>query len=303
MKRDTHLTIGSRLYLLIDANQYPGVWRILQYRFRRLPWLSLFEDTSDEEIVRAGPILIQVETNQTKTLAWFIEHTQEIYGLSWILSPLSLVDLRGHLSSLMQVEAADGSECAMRFFDTRILPVWYDILNFEQKLHAFGPVVTWSFLNRDGMECTLKGKANPTAPSPKNIQLTRAQENALLEATLPDVVIQQLEQSGDAELATMPLYQRYDFITNQINKARTQYRIHSLPEIILFCTLALSIGENFDQLQSVSEILQNFAKENSETKTLGSIQPNEISAHQNVPISLLVSQADSVTPSDTTPRT
>jgi hypothetical protein len=303
MKRDTDTPIISRLYLLIDADQYPGVWRILQYRFRRLPWLSLFEDTSDEEIVRAGPIVIQVETNQTKTLAWFMDHTQDIYGLSWILSPLSLVELRGHLSGLMQVEAADGSECAMRFFDTRILPVWYDVLNFEQKLHAFGPIVTWSFINRDGMECTLKGKGHAITPTPKNLRLSHAQEGELLNATLPDLVIKQLEQSGDTELATLPSYQRYGFIAAQINKARTQYRIHSLPEIILFCTLALSIGENFDQLQSVAEILQDFAKANSETQALGSIQPNQPSDHQDVPISLLVSQADSGTTADTTPRT
>ncbi|HEY8100599.1 MAG TPA: DUF4123 domain-containing protein [Burkholderiaceae bacterium] len=303
MTRDLNTPISSRFYLLIDAAQYPGVWRILQYRFRRLPWLSLFEDTSDEEIVRSGPILIQVDANQTKTLAWFLDHTQDIYGLSWILSPLSLVDLRGHLSGLMQVQAADGSECAMRFFDTRILPVWYDVLNFEQKLHAFGPVITWSFLNRDGMECTLKGKGNPIAPASKTLNLSHAQEDALLNATLPDVVIRQLEQSAAAELAALPVYQRYGFITDQINKARTQYRIHSLPEIILFCTLALSIGENFDQLQSVAEILQNFAKASSESTNLGSIQPGEPLDHHNVPISLLVSKADSATVPDANPHT
>jgi hypothetical protein len=290
------------MYLLIDATQYPGVWRVLQYRFRRLPWLSLFEDTTDADAVRTGPILVQVETNQTKTLAWFMEHTQDIYGLSWILSPLPLVELRGHLSGLMQVEAADGSECAMRFFDTRILPVWYDVLNFEQKLHAFGPIVTWSFINRDGMECTLKGKGHVTTPVAKNLKLSHVQESALLDATLPDLVIKQLEQAGDAELATLPVYQRYGFIAAQINKARTQYRIHSLPEIILFCTLALSIGENFDQLQSVAEILQNFAQATGESTALGSIQPAQPLDHHSVPISLLASKSESAITTDIIPR-
>jgi hypothetical protein len=303
MTRDPDTPISSRFYLLVDAAQYPGVWRILQYRFRRLPWLSLFEDTSNAEIVRSGPVLIQVETNQTKTLAWFLEHTQDIYGLSWILSPLSLVDLRGHLSGLMQIEAADSSECAMRFFDTRILPVWYEVLSFEQKLHAFAPIVTWSFLNRDGMECTLKGKGHSIAPASKNLKLSHAQEDALLNATLPDVVIRQLEQSAATELAALPVYQRYGFIADQINKARAQYRIHSLPEIILFCTLALSIGENFDQLQSVAEILQNFAKANNESTSLGSIQPNASLDHHNVPISLVAAKADSTNAPDSNPRT
>ncbi|MGZ3236605.1 MAG: DUF4123 domain-containing protein [Burkholderiaceae bacterium] len=303
MTTDHNPSAINQFYLLIDAAQYPGVWRILQYRFRRLPWLSLFEDTSDADIVRSGPILIQVETNQTKTLAWFLDHTQDIYGLSWILSPLPLTELRGHLSGLMQIEAADGSECAMRFFDTRILPVWYELLSFEQKLHVFAPVITWSFLNREGMECTLKGKGHSTAPISKNLKLSRAQENALLDATLPDVVIQQLQQSCDTELSSLPLYKRYDFIANQIHKARTQYRIHSLPEIILFCTLALSIGENFDQLQSVAEILQNFAKANNESTSLGSIQPSQPLDHHNVPVSLIASKADPANAPDTNQRT
>jgi hypothetical protein len=187
-------------------------------------------------------------------------------------------------------------------FDTRILPVWYDVVNFEQKLHAFGPIATWCFINRDGMECTLKGKGHTTTPVSKNLRLSHAQEAELLNATLPDLVIKQLEQSGDTELATLPSYQRYGFIAAQINKARTQYRIHSLPEIILFCTLALSIGENFDQLQSVAEILQDFAKANSESTALGSIQPAEPLEHHSVPITLLAAKTEPAITPDTTPR-
>jgi hypothetical protein len=293
MERDTDTPINSSLYLLIDAAQYPGVWRILQYRFRRLPWLSLFEDTSDADIVKSGPVLVHVETNQTKTLAWFLDHTQEIYGLSWILSPLSLVELRGHLNSLMQVEAADGSEYAMRFYDTRILPVWYEVLNYEQKLHAFGPVVSWSFLNREGMECTLKGKGQDTAHMPRTLRLNHVQERAMLDAALPDLVIRQLENSRNADLAAMPHYERYGFIAEQVDKARSQYHIDSLPEITLFCMLALSIGKNFDQVQSVAQILKEFAQANGSSRNIGPIQPSELPEHHNVPVSLLIAQPES----------
>jgi hypothetical protein len=292
MTRDPNTLISSRLYLLIDAAQYPGVWRILQYRFRRLPWLSLFEDTFDPEVVRSGPVLVQVELNQTKTLAWFLGHTQDIYGLSWILSSLSLVELRGHLSGLMQVKASDGSECAMRFYDTRILPVWYDVLNYEQKLQAFGPIVSWSFINREGMECTLKGKGQIAARASKTLQLSPGQEQALLYATLPDMVLQHLQNTGNSELAAMPHSHHYQFIADQIDKARAQYHINTLPELILFCTLALSIGENFDQLQSVAQVLQGFVQASGVSTNLGSIQPPDSTDYPNIPISLLVARAE-----------
>jgi len=302
MARDNHPQPNNLMYLLIDASQYPGIWRVLQYRFRRLQWLSLFEETSDADAVHTGPVLIQVPVNQTRTLAWFLNHTQDIYCLSWILSPLSLIALRGHLNSLMQVEAADSSECAMRFYDTRILPVWYEVLNYEQKLHAFGPVVTWSFINREGMESTLKGKAHIAAPAAKTLKLTQAQEDALLNAALPDVVIQQLENTRNPDLKTMPYYQRYDFIADQIDKAKTRYHIQSLPEIILYCTLALAIGENFDQLQSVSEILRNFAASNTSLSGSGLSQSSAMHEHRDVPISLLASQAETNNPTKSNKR-
>jgi hypothetical protein len=303
MTRDTDTLINSRLYLLIDAGQYPGVWRILQYRFRRLPWLSLFEDTSDPEVVRSGPVLIQVELNQTKTLAWFLSHTQDIYGLSWILSPLSLVELRGHLNGLMQVKASDGSEYAMRFYDTRILPVWYEVLNYEQKLHAFGAIVSWSFINRDGMESTLKGKGHIVAPALKTLQLNAMQEQALLHAALPDMVLQHLQSTCNADMAAIPLFQRYHFIAEQVEKARTQYSINSLPELVLFCMLALSIGKNFDQLQSVAQVLQGFVQASGATKSLGSIQPSESPDQPNIPISLLVARTEAINSAEPIQRT
>jgi hypothetical protein len=294
MTRDNPIPISNQMYLLVDAAQYPGIWRVLQYRFRRLQWLSLYEETTEmEDAVHTGPVLIKVTTNQTKTLAWFLDHTQDIHGLSWLLSPLSLVELRGHLNSLMQVVAADSSEYTMRFFDTRILPVWYEVLSYEQKLHAFGPITNWSFLNREGMECTLKGKAHHTAPLPKCLRLTPAQEDAMLSAAMPDLVIQQLENTANPDLAAMPGYQRYGFIVEQIDRAKIRYGLQSLSDIVFYCTLALSIGENFDQLQSVAEILQNYALALESSQNGRSMQSNDVFGHRDVPISLLASQAES----------
>jgi hypothetical protein len=179
--------------------------------------------------------------------------------------------------------------------------VWYDVLSYEQKLHAFAPILSWGFINRDGMEYTLKGKGQTSAPEIRTLQFSHSQEYALLDAALPDLVIQHLQATGNADLAALTKFDRYHFIVNQVDKAKTKYGIHTLPELVLFCMLALSIGENFDQLESVAQVLHGFAQGRSVPQPLGSIQPTSMD-HVNVPISLLVSQSEATTSADVNPR-
>ena len=244
------------LFLLIDAAQYPGIWRILQYRFRRLPWANLAEENND---TGSAPVLLHVTSNQTRTLAWFLEHTKGLHCLSWVESSLGLGAMREHLRSLAHVKAEDGASYAMRYYDTRILPAWYQMLDAQQEAHALGPVNSWTYLDRDGLPCTLFGHAHAQAPAAQTLQLTSEQERALLEATLPDLILEHLEQNGNADLAAMPRAQRYDFIAAQVKKATSQYGIGTTQEIALFCSLALGIGRNFDRLLPVAQVLRKFA--------------------------------------------
>ncbi|QAU34392.1 DUF4123 domain-containing protein [Janthinobacterium sp. 17J80-10] len=246
----------NSLFLLIDAAQYPGIWRILQYRFRRLPWANLADEDNGNA---SAPVLLHVTSNQTRTLAWFLEHTKGLHCLSWIDSPLGLGAMREHLRSMTRVEAADCSRYEMRYYDTRILPAWYQMLDTAQEAHALGPVNSWTYLDRDGLPCTLFGHAHAQAPVARTLQLTVTQERALLEATLPDIILEYLEQNGNADLAAMPHAQRYGFIADQVKKATSQYGICTTQEIALFCSLALGIGRNFDRLLPVAQVLQKFA--------------------------------------------
>lgn len=250
---------NNGVFLLVDTAQYHGIWRVLEYRFRRLPWISLCEEA---EAACTGPVLIHVASNQTRTLAWFLEHTQGMHCLSWIVSPLSLIDLREHLRGLTKVSAEDSSEYDMRYFDTRILPAWYQMLDERQEAHALGPLTSWTFMDHDGTPSTIFGHGHSHAPAPQTLRLTLIQEQKLLDAALPDIVLQRLEENGNADLEAMPPAQRHGFITEQVNKARQQYGITSSQEIVLFCSLALGIGKNFDKLLPVAQVLQKFASGN-----------------------------------------
>ncbi len=267
-EQDANQANTNGVFLLIDTAQYPGIWRILQYRFRRLPWVSLSKNANSAE---PGPVLVQVTSNQTRTLAWFLEHTQGMHCMSWIVSSVGLMDLREHLRSLTRVETEEGLKYVMRYYDTRILPIWYQMLDHLQEEHALGPITSWAYMDRDGMPCTLFGHAQTAIPPVQTLKLTATQGTSLLDAALPDMVMKQLEQNGNADLAAMPQAQRYDFIADQVYKATKQYGIRSTQEIVLFCSLALGIGRNFDKLLPVAKVLQKFASNNS-IGNFGSLQ-------------------------------
>lgn len=260
---------SNGIFLLIDASQYPGIRRVMQYRFRRLAWTPLSEPGQETDL---DPILIHVASNQTRTLAWFLEHMRGMHCVSWIASSLPLPELRAHLAALARIESEDGTEYAMRFYDTRVLPAWYQALDAAQERRALGPITSWTYIDRDGTPCTLFGHDIPVVESGGVLRLTRQQEQSLLEAALPDLVLQRLEENGNADLAALSPTQRYAFVADQVNKARHQYHIQSMSEIVMFCSLALAIGRNFDKLMPVAQVLKRFAANPSSASGLSALR-------------------------------
>jgi hypothetical protein len=91
---------------------------------------------------------------------------------------------------------------------------------------------------------------------PQFVPLTRAQENALL-----DAIIGQLEKCGNQHLAAMPQSERYGFIAQQIEKARKLYRIDKNADILLFCAVALAGGTGFDREPCIARVLTRVLEE------------------------------------------
>jgi hypothetical protein len=249
-------------FFLVDAAQHPAIWTSLNSQANHLVWLSLMAHTGNDDAIRVGPVLIHVEPEQLDVAFRIVERAQGSHYLSWITSTLPHADLRDHLAGLLDIETEDGSSWVMRYFDTRVLPVWHAALTAEQRGHVFGPLIHWGYFNRAGESCVLHGEQRAEAPMPKMLKLTQDQENVLLDAAYPDAVIQQLESAGNEDLMALPDGERYPFIARQIGKAQERYGIKSAPDILLFCTLALAGGEGFDALMPMARILRSVSTAN-----------------------------------------
>ncbi|MEN3296713.1 MAG: hypothetical protein V7642_5966 [Burkholderiales bacterium] len=76
-----------------------------------------------------------------------------------------------------------------------------------------------------------------------------------------DSIIRQLEQSGNQDLRAMPDSERSPFIAGQIEKAQNKYGMGHTADILLFCTLALAGGADFDLKPRAARILKRVREE------------------------------------------
>lgn len=74
-------------------------------------------------------------------------------------------------------------------------------------------------------------------------------------------IVNMLERSGNKDLANLPHTSRYTFVFLQTTKARQQYRLEATPDLLLFCTLALARGVEFDREPAIACLLSRVAEE------------------------------------------
>jgi hypothetical protein len=76
-----------------------------------------------------------------------------------------------------------------------------------------------------------------------------------------DAIVRQLEKCGSQDLRAIPESERRLYIARQIEKAQKEYGLHNTPDLLLFCTLALAGGIDFDRKSRVARILKKMREE------------------------------------------
>jgi aspartate/methionine/tyrosine aminotransferase len=78
------------------------------------------------------------------------------------------------------------------------------------------------------------------------LKLSADQEAAMLEAAEPDAVLRLLNEHDNAALERLPIQERHAFVVSKIERARG-WAVESTADLALYCMLALSEGEDFDE--------------------------------------------------------
>ncbi|UIN21229.1 DUF4123 domain-containing protein [Herbaspirillum frisingense] len=192
---------GHGGYLLLDGAQAEGSHLALQAM--RVPYASLFEGKREEVLPEIAPLLVALSgldmQRRERLVSWILPLAFSVPCLSWYESPLPLPALAAHLRNFHQVGLSDGQAMMMRWYDTRILPIWLQALDPEQARLFTGSMLSISYIDRFGEAKTIhRGDQSgpPSAPLPLDqplVTLDDRQFGLLVDAGDLDALVNHLK--------------------------------------------------------------------------------------------------------------
>jgi len=235
-------------YLLIDTSQQMRFYRRLDGW--RASYLSLFSGHAEESLIDIAPLLIDV-SDDDETCERIVEEATRIGRLkpcvSLLESPWSLDELAAHLGQFHLVRMPDGRMMVMRWYDTRILPTWFDLLSIGQREIFMEPVAAWTYFDRFGESRSLPVVDSDGASASSVVlpfRLDEAQASALFAASEPDGLIMELRKVIPDEMRRIPYAVLHPFVSEQL-RAAYQHGLDKLSDQVQYLLLALYTSGNF----------------------------------------------------------
>ncbi len=154
-------------YFLIDSAQNEGSYKWLD-RWN-IPYRSLFAGQREESLIEIAPLLIplrELDPSARERLAnWAFDLGLKSPCFCWMESAVPPDLFSAHLRNFHNVGVSDGQRMMLRWYDTRILPVWIACLEGEQLEQFTGTLIELVFLNRFGDAVVAFASDDPTWPS------------------------------------------------------------------------------------------------------------------------------------------
>jgi hypothetical protein len=247
---------AGHVFLLLDQSAFPNLPK-RKAALSRYPHDSLL--ASETAIDGASPLLIELpslaEDEITRELLrWLCEQGLWANGLMLLCSPLPFSELKARLKIRTEARLPDNFAVLLRFFDGRIFPQLMSVLSAQQRKQFVGCAGEWHFVARDGTFQTLADvqfeEADLFEPP---LELSQAQQNALLEASQVDAVIDQLLRHAQVGYAQTP-YEQYRRIAPLVGAAKT-YGIEDVPHLAAFSLIGLEDGADFHLKEPWSIVL------------------------------------------------
>jgi hypothetical protein len=199
---------GREMCLLVDTAHAEGSYKVLD-RWQ-IPYQSLFEETPEATLIEIAPLLISVkdldQLQRDKIFKWVEDLAYVSPCFSWFETAWAPNVMAEHLRLFHVVGLSEGQAMLMRWYDTRILPVWFACLT-EPQAEAFAAgVEAWLYVDRTGaiaeLPITRHGTDFPAKPDHGQplICLTDTQYAPLVDAAELDALLTHLRRIIPDEL-------------------------------------------------------------------------------------------------------
>ncbi len=262
-----HPDIPLYLYALIDAGQDKITWQRLQRLCpNRLPLLtaeaSALSDFSPH-LLQMG-LVTRVAPDVTEVLA----KSHQTAAFTLLCSPATLTELHTHLVKFTDVKLPGNIEMILAFWDPAILGTLVGQTD-DDSLHVSGPVLTpqqlqallrplvsWWYCDREARwhrVKTLHSDASSSSEPAQAFALTQEQEDALVEASVPDQVLYHIELNRPHLFdENLPHFKRYRFVRVLLAAAR-KLGLEGMRDLASFVALCLIYRQ---RIETDPEILQ-----------------------------------------------
>lgn len=251
-------SLGAHLYVLVDPLQNASLPGALSVRSDHVA--CLMDGGADVRAV--SPHLVYIpQSNFESARAWLEQHGPASPCATMLVSPLPLAALAEHLKSFLRVRLPDGEPIVLAYWDPAILAtlvgsvedetlfVKGPVLSDEQRQAWLATVLRWAYWDRKGTLRQIDWRQDRmpafAAVLKSPLKLDQGQVDALIEASVPDGLLLQLNERDPSTLAEIPEGERYGFVCRQIECAR-QHGIEGVGMLMEYCSLAARYGEAFE---------------------------------------------------------
>jgi len=195
-----------------------------------VPYFSLFAGTPEESLIEIAPLLIPLNEldpgTKNRVFDWVQKLAYAAPCLSWFETDAAPSQIANHLRRFHVVGLTEGQSMLMRWYDTRILPIWFACLTDEQTQVFTARTSGWGYVDRFGAVALAVQEEAQTADFPSSpvfnapmIELTDTQYGLLVDSTELDVLIKHLRQIIPDELKRVPVRVLTEFVSKYQQEA------------------------------------------------------------------------------------
>jgi Domain of unknown function (DUF4123) len=289
-----------RLFALVDAAQDKRVVPMIVSEAADNE--CLFGYGLDSPIAKATPRLVSLSAADASRLqAWLLASMCDRPIATLVASTLDLPTLAAHFRRCIDVELQDLGSMYLAVWDPAILGTLLGQPD-DSTLHMPGPVLKpeqirglvsplnhWWYVDRDGgwhdaIQPAWRAKVH-RAPS-NRLVLDADQVDQLVEASVPDHLLQHIRQNQPELLERLAPSQHYRYTQQQLHRARA-HGLVGTGDLVNYVCLALAFGSAFDELPAMAALLvQVKAGAMTFDDALNKVPEAELTAHTEAPVLL-----------------
>lgn len=245
--------------ILLDGACHPERLNAFRTHWPERSCISLYADLPEGASVHCTPLLFGLDASWMASEAfgaWLWDAEDLVPGrMCLIWSDMDQQSMARHLKQHVHVVTPEGKTALLRFQDPDVLPHALDCMAPAQRQHFLEPIQSLCWTDLDQRWVKLPGGGQPSSPKHEETwQWTQAQLQQLDRALAPRKILDHLQQehaewlSGSQEGWCLRL-------RDWVQQAQAQ----GIADVVawrVYCTAALTVGDDFMQAPEVISVLK-----------------------------------------------